>query len=221
MDAAFSVVRGGSQWVVRASRLAPARAHRDARRPDHGRGASSRCARSALRVADNDYGLAADLTFAARTAPIEEPRFTHRVHGRARHGLDAPHAVRRLGRHASPSTARRSRSPPADVLGCRDRSWGIRIVGEPEGGAPGHAAAVLLAVGADQLRRRVHALRRQRGRRGTALARQRQRRAASASSTTTPSSTMTAVEHRIRWQPGTRRAASARHRAHARTAASR
>ena len=26
---------------------------------------------------------------------------------------------------------------PAQVLGVRDRSWGIRIVGEPEGGAPG------------------------------------------------------------------------------------
>ncbi len=35
-----------------------------------------------LRVGDNPYGLRADLTFTARTAAIEEPRFTHRVAGR-------------------------------------------------------------------------------------------------------------------------------------------
>ena len=74
----------------------------------------------------------------------------------------------------------RRRSTPRRSLGVRDRSWGIRPVGEPRGRRARHAAAVLLALGADQLRRRLHALRRQRGRRRAALARERQHRAASA-----------------------------------------
>jgi len=48
MDASFTVVRGGRQWVVRASRLAPLALHPSRARP-------------------------------------------------TRHGLDAPHAVRRVG----------------------------------------------------------------------------------------------------------------------------
>jgi len=35
MDAAFSIVQGGRQWVVRASRLAPLERTETIRRPDH------------------------------------------------------------------------------------------------------------------------------------------------------------------------------------------
>ncbi len=63
---------------------------------------------------------------------------------------------------------------PTKVWGSRDRSWGIRPVGEPAPtGAPGGSAPVLLAVGAGELRRPGDALRRQRVRRRPPLARDR------------------------------------------------
>ena len=69
MDAAFSVVRGGTQWVVRASRLAPLERTETTVGPITVEVVEPlRTLR--LRVADNDYGVAANLTFAARTAPI-------------------------------------------------------------------------------------------------------------------------------------------------------
>jgi hypothetical protein len=95
----------------------------------------------------------------------------------------------------------------AHVLGCRDRSWGIRPVGEPRAARPA-APAVLLAVGADPLRRPLHPLRRQRGQHGTALARERHGRA-DRHDDVARIETMTSVAHRIAWASGTRRARAA------------
>src|SRR5262245_56611392 len=81
MDAAFSVVRDGRQWVVRGSRLAPQERTETTVGPITVEVVEPlRVLR--LRVAPNPYGLTADLTFHASTAAIEEPRFTHRVAGR-------------------------------------------------------------------------------------------------------------------------------------------
>ena len=82
MDAAFSVVRDGRQHVVRASRLRARRAARDARRADLRRGARAAARAARARVAETQFGLSADLAFYARTAAIEEPRFTFRNAGR-------------------------------------------------------------------------------------------------------------------------------------------
>jgi hypothetical protein len=135
MDAAFSVVQGGRQWVVRASRLAPVERTETTVGPIAVEVVEPlRVLR--VRVGDNLHGLRADLTFAARTAPIEEPRFTHRVAGRL--VMDSTRLTQfgtwngTLG-----IDGRNVPITPAAVLGSRDRSWGIRIVGEPEGGAPG------------------------------------------------------------------------------------
>src|SRR5262249_51876724 len=122
MDAAFSVVRDGRQWVVRASRLAPVERTETAVGPITGEVVEPlRVLR--LRVGDNPHGLAADVTFHARTAAIEEPRFTHRVGGRL--FMDSTRLTQfgawegsiRVGDSAFPLA-------PANVLGCRDRSWG-------------------------------------------------------------------------------------------------
>src|SRR5204862_605313 len=87
-----------------------------------------------LQVADNDVGLRADLTFAARTAAIEEPRFTHRVAGRL--VMDSTRLTQ-FGTYQGSITVGGTTVDAGAMLGTRDRSWGIRIVGEPEGGAPG------------------------------------------------------------------------------------
>lgn len=135
MDAAFSVVKDGRQWVVRASRLAPTERTETTVGPITIEVVEPlRTLR--VRVAENPYGVAADLTFRARTAPIEEPRFTHRVAGRL--VMDSTRLTQ-FGTWDGTLTVDGTTLPiaPTAVLGARDRSWGIRIVGEPEGGAPG------------------------------------------------------------------------------------
>jgi hypothetical protein len=135
MDAAFSVVRDGRQHVVRASRVAP---------DERGEIRVGPIAVEVLEplralrvlVAPNAFGLEADLVFTARTVPIEEPRFTYRRETRV---LMDSTRLTQFGTWEG-SLAVGGASIPirrADVLGCRDRSWGIRMVGEPEGGAPG------------------------------------------------------------------------------------
>jgi hypothetical protein len=135
MDAAFSVVHGGRQWVVRASRLAPVERTETTVGPIAVEVVEPlRVLR--VRVGDNAHGVTANLTFTARTAPIEEPRFTHRVAGRL--VMDSTRLTQ-FGAWDG-TIGIEGRTLPiaaADVLGTRDRSWGIRIVGEPEGGAPG------------------------------------------------------------------------------------
>jgi hypothetical protein len=135
MDAAFSVVQDGRQWVVRASRLAPLE------RTETTIGPISVEVIEPLRVlrlhvGDNAYGLRADLTFTGRTAAIEEPRFTHRVAGRL--FMDATRLTQ-FGAWSGALTVDGTDFviDPAMVLGSRDRSWGVRPIGEPESGAPG------------------------------------------------------------------------------------
>ncbi len=206
MDAAFSVVRGGRQWVVRASRLAPLERAETTVGPITVEVVEPlRVLR--LRVADNAHGLTADLTFHARTAPIEEPRFTHRVAGRL--VMDSTRLTQfgawdgRIGVDGATVPI-----APAHVLGSRDRSWGIRVCGEPEGGAPGMLpqffwlwapinfddVCVHFDVNEDGDGRRWHA--------NGNLVRVGDFDAAAVEYAAS-------VDHRVRWRPGTRRAAAA------------
>jgi len=133
MDAAFSVVTGGKQYVVRASRLAPLERTETTVGPISVEVVEPlRVLR--LRVGDNPHGLKADLTFTARTAAIEEPRFTHRVAGRL--VMDSTRLTQ-FGTWKGAITVGGTAVDAGAMLGSRDRSWGIRMVGEPEGGAPG------------------------------------------------------------------------------------
>jgi hypothetical protein len=126
-DAAFSVVRDGVQHALHASReAAPGGALRvgpitiEFEEP-------MRALR--LRVAPNEWGLAADLLFTARTAAVEEPRFVRREQGRL--FMDYTRFTQ-FGAWDGWLEAAGARIPAAraDVLGSRDRSWGIRPVGE-------------------------------------------------------------------------------------------
>jgi hypothetical protein len=203
MDAAFTVVRDGRQQSVRASRLAPAERGETRVGPIAVEVVEPLRALR-VRVAPNDFDLEADLLFSARGVPIEEPRFTWRVENRLL--MDATRltqfgqwdgTIRRSGRTLA--------IEPARVLGVRDRSWGIRPVGEPEGGAPGmppqffwlwspiHFDDVCTHFDAneDADGRRWHAA-------GMLL-----------HLADGAVETMARVDHRVRWQPGTRRAAAA------------
>ena len=136
MDAAFSLVRGGKQWAVRASRLAPVE------RGETRVGPITVEVVEPLRVlrvrvdAANPLGLAADVTFAARGPVVEEPRFTFKPEGRVVMDLTR---LTQFGtwRGTIDVDGTQTALDDARVLGCRDRSWGIRPIGEPEPGPPG------------------------------------------------------------------------------------
>ncbi len=135
MDGAFSIVRDGEQHAFFASRRAPSE-------PTDTRVGPFRIEvlepmRSLRVVLDaNETGIECDLTFTARTACIDEGRQVLRVEERV--VMDATRfaqfgrwqgRIRYAGRTVAVDSSR--------VYGTKDRSWGIRPVGEPEpGGAP-------------------------------------------------------------------------------------
>ena len=136
MDCAFSIVRkGGLQHCFYASRRAPTERTEMQIGPMRIEIAEP-MRRTRVVLDDNDSGLACDLTFSSRTAAIAEGRQTlwqgsRRILDTTRFDL--------FGRwHGSIST------PEGDIavhedncLGIKDRSWGVRKIGEPDtGGAP-------------------------------------------------------------------------------------
>ena len=137
IDASFSLVRDGVQTSVHASsRLDPGRL-RIAVGPLEVQ-VLEPMRRLRVVLGPNEAGLEADVTFTARTEAVEEPRFT--VHRGTRVVMDYTRLTQfgtwsgqvALGGDAVALDG-------LDVLGTRDRSWGIRSVGEREGGAPGAA----------------------------------------------------------------------------------
>ncbi len=140
-DAAFGVAigggsPGGKQVNVHASRRAPADRvdanevgpiRVDVVDPLH-----------TLRVTVDapTHGLRADLTFVRRSAPIEEPHFHHRVGVRVL--LDSTRFTQFGGWEGWLEVdGERIDLEPGTTLGSRDRSWGIRPVGErSSAGAP-------------------------------------------------------------------------------------
>ena len=146
MDGHFSVVHAGRQYSFHASRRCPADRTQTAigplrveveepmRRVRLRLDAGARDARGNAR--GNAHGMACDLLFSACTAPTEEPKNV------LRNGL-------RMVMHNSRFTQfgywsgwyeidqQRVEVRPESTYGTRDKSWGVRPVGEPEGGGAG------------------------------------------------------------------------------------
>jgi len=135
IDASFSVVRGGVQVSLHASGRAP-RERGETRVGPISVEVEEPMRRLRLRVAPNESGLEADLVFFARTAAVEEPRFVARDGGRVL--MDSTRFTQWGGWSGSLAAEGEQLAGlrPAEVLGSRDRSWGVRRVGEAEGGAP-------------------------------------------------------------------------------------
>lgn len=135
MDCALSLVRNGVQYAFHASRRAPV--ERDELQVGPFRiEILEPMRRLRVSLSDNDSALACSLVFTAGTPPIEEERQTlrrdHRVF------MD----VTRFTQFGRWEGWIRVEGETLDIrpdrtLATRDRSWGIRPVGEPEsGGAP-------------------------------------------------------------------------------------
>jgi hypothetical protein len=138
MDAAFAVVhRGVEHSLIASRRLGLERMDTrvgpiaiEVQEPLH---------RLRLAVEPNEHGVAADLVFESRARPIEEPRFFRRVGPRVMMDLT------RLTQHGTyrgwiEVAGERIAVDSSRFWGCRDRSWGIRPLGERE--APGAISPV-------------------------------------------------------------------------------
>ena len=128
MDCGFSIVRGGEQHAFHASRRAgdPSDTTVGPFRIE----VVEPMRRIRVVVAKNETGIECDLVFDARTACIEEGRQTTRRNGRLL--MDSTRfaqfgrwqgEIRYAGRRVPVEAAR--------VYGTKDRSWGVRPVGEP------------------------------------------------------------------------------------------
>jgi hypothetical protein len=135
LDCGFSIVRGGEQHAFHASRRLP-------QEPTQLEVGPFRIEvvdpmrRLRVVLAPNETGIECDLIFSARTAAVQEGRQTLRRGERV--VMDVTRfaqfgrwqgRIRSAGRDLAVDAAR--------VAGTKDRSWGIRPLGEPEtGGAP-------------------------------------------------------------------------------------
>jgi hypothetical protein len=134
IDAAFSVVHGGQQVSVFASGRCPLDHTQTAVGPI--RVEIVEPMRTLRVIVDApDHGLAAELTFRARTRPVQEPPF--RVFTGTRLAMD----YTRLTQWGAWEgwcrvDGTRIECSPSEVLGSRDRSWGVRGVGERPAGPP-------------------------------------------------------------------------------------
>jgi hypothetical protein len=134
-DAAFSVVRDGEQVNVHASRRAPLD-RVDMRVGPITVEVVEPLKRLRLVVAPNESGIEADVTFTNLTAAMQEPRFTR--HAGSRVVMDYTRLTQFGAWEGWISVdGERIEVRPEVVLGSRDRSWGIRGVGERDAGAPG------------------------------------------------------------------------------------
>ena len=134
VDAAFSVVHRGRQYVVRASRLAGSE-RMDTRVGPISVDVVEPLERLRLQVEPNQWGICGDLLFTRRAPVLEEPHFLRRVGGHV--FMD----YTRLTQHGEWSGTLTVGDERIDVgaqrfWGTRDRSWGVRPVGERETGAP-------------------------------------------------------------------------------------
>jgi len=134
IDTSFSVVHAGEQRSVHASARAPLDRSVTACGPVRVEVAEP-LRRLRVLVDAPEQGLTADLTFTARTPAVEEPRTTTAsgVHVT----MDSTRLTQWGAWNGTLSTGGTELTcTPEAVPGTRDRSWGIRGVGEPPGGAP-------------------------------------------------------------------------------------
>lgn len=134
MDAAFSVISGGVQRNLHASRLL------NMERMDTTVGPISIEVIEPLKtlrvtVSANEHGIEADLTFRHRAPAVEEPRFTYRQGPRTL--LDYTRLTQN-GAYDGHISVKGKRIDASGFLGTRDRSWGVRPIGaqDPQGLAP-------------------------------------------------------------------------------------
>jgi len=133
-DAAFVVVRNGVEVALHASRcldmermtLSVGPIAIEVLEPLH---------RLGVRVNAPELGIAAEIVFTGRSAPVQEPRFTRRIGPRA--FMDYTRMTQN-GRYRGWIELDGVRQSVDGFVGTRDRSWGVRPIGarDPQAPAP-------------------------------------------------------------------------------------
>ncbi|MEJ2087124.1 MAG: hypothetical protein P8Y69_01275 [Gammaproteobacteria bacterium] len=139
LDAAFSLIREGRQHNVFASRILHDE-RLDTRVGPIAVEVIEPLEALALRVDDPDSGIRADVTFRARFPAIQEPRFTR--HSGTMLVMDSTRMTQN-GTYEGWVEADGQRIPVSQDAwwGTRDRSWGIRAVGQRDPQPNPHAEA--------------------------------------------------------------------------------
>jgi len=134
MDAAFSLLRGGRQRSVLASRLL-GHERLDTRVAPIAVTVEEPLKRLRLTVGPNEADVEAELRFTGFAPPIEEPRFTRRIGARTL--MDVTRMTQN-GRYEGWVSVDGERIDVAGAWGTRDRSWGVRPIGasDPQPPAP-------------------------------------------------------------------------------------
>ena len=137
IDAHFNVIRNGVQHCLHASR------ELGSERLDLKVGPLTVTVEVPLRrlrmTVESCDGIAADISFAGRSFPIQEPRFQHRFGSRAFMDYTRMTQNGRYTGWIEVDGERRELAP--DTIGTRDRSWGVRPIGTSDAQAiPGQDA---------------------------------------------------------------------------------
>lgn len=203
-DASFSVVRGGTEQVnVHASRRAP-----DDRRDANEVGPVKVVVVEPLQtlqilVDAPEHGLRADLTFRARSTPIQEPHFLQQV------GVRVLFDYTRLTQFGTwegwvEVDGELTECSSSSTRGSRDRSWGIRPVGErgPTGAPLGDPQFYWLWAPISFERYSTHFDVNE------YVDGRRWHETGFVAPLDTPAEAMRAIDYRVEWEPGTRFARS-------------
>ncbi len=133
MDAHFSVAKGERQYAFHASRRAP----KDRRETVVGPlsvEVVEPLRQVRIKLEENEHGISCDLLFTAISVPHEEPANVMYDDG---HLIMHNSRFTQMGYWAGHFCIDGERTEVLRAVGTRDKSWGVRPVGEPAGGAPG------------------------------------------------------------------------------------
>jgi len=138
MDGAFSVVVDGVQHNLRVSRILHME-RMDTRVGPFSVSVVEPLRRLRVQVERNEHGISADIRFTARAEAIEEPRFTYRIGPRT--VMDYTRLTQNGSYEGWIEIGGRRIAIDSRFLGTRDRSWGVRPVGQsdPQPTAPARA----------------------------------------------------------------------------------
>lgn len=134
MDASFSVIAGGVQRNLRASKLLKME-RMDTQVGPIAVDVIEPLKKLRVRVSANEHGIEADLVFTKRAPAVEEPRFTYRQGPSTM--LDYTRLTQN-GTYEGAVSVKGKRIDAHGFAGTRDRSWGVRPIGlqNPQGVAP-------------------------------------------------------------------------------------
>lgn len=133
MDGHFSVSRGNRQVAFHASRRAP-KDRKDTHIGPLSVEVVTPMRQIRVRLEPNEHNIECDLLFTAASVPHEEPANVMHDDG---HLIMHNSRFTQMGYWEGYFSVDGERQEVKRAVGTRDKSWGVRPVGEPQGGAPG------------------------------------------------------------------------------------